>query len=446
MVYSQFVTHKHSRISYYFIGIAIASFSIGLFTFLSSSFIKKNITLSGLNRVWITNVNSESVDIVWVNESKKNSLLVWGNDPKSLSKKSIPEIYNGNTYLARIQGVTGSHSVYFQIQSEEGEQFDFAGKKIWKVNMPNQVINNQPQTPAYGKVLFPSGKPYVNNLIVYEIEGFYPLATTTKQTGEWLIPLTSLVDKNTGEYRNPGDNQLVNISFPGSFLTKLVTSLKETRPLSKVIIIGTTQTIAQEKDSDGSILGVNSQNNNQIEKKQPSIVYPKENALIPGNKPLIRGTAQIGEILQILIQGNKKQYSYRTTVDEHGDWMVQYPISLEAGAYVISVVMKDQSGFPLTLRRTFTITKSGEQVLGEATGSPTVTLSPTPIPLPTQQVTLSPTIGFISATPIPFIQPTSIPTTIIATPQPPQTGGGVFSFLFTAILCLGAGIMLIFVF
>jgi len=446
MGYSKFITRKHSRISYKFIGVALVSFLIGLFTFLSSSFIKKNITLSGLSRVWITNVNSGSVDIVWVNESKKNSLLVWGNDPKSLSKKSIPEIYNGNTYLARIQGITGSHIVYFQIQSEKGEQFDFAGKKIWKVSLPKYVVNNQPLTPAYGKVLFPSGKPYVNNLIVYEIEGFYPLVTSTKQTGEWLIPLTSLVDKKTGEYRNPGDNQIVNITFPGSFSTKLVASLKETKPLSKAIVIGTTQTIAQKKGMDESILGVNSQNNYQIEKKQPSIVYPKENALIPGNKPLIRGTSRAGEVLQILIQGNRKQYSYRTTVDERGDWMVQYPISLEAGAYVISVVTKDQSGFPLTLRRIFTITKSGEQVLGEATGSPTITLSPTLFPSPTQQVVSSPTIGSISATPTPYIQTTTIPTTIIVSPQPPQTGGGIFSFLFTATLCLGVGIMLIFVF
>jgi hypothetical protein len=91
----------------------------------------------------------------------------------------------------------------------------------------------------------------------------------------------------------------------------------------------------------------------------------------------------------------------------------------------------DTLGNSVSMSRSFTILKSGEAVLGDATGSATITPSINVTATPSAQPTLEPTLVFATST---------------ATSTPPVSGGSVlpFTILSLVLLVIGAGIILLF--
>lgn len=393
----------------------------------------------GIERLAVVNISSHGFEVVWSTKDPvtEDQWIEWGTRKDAFTEKQNAEYTNG-IYHANVKGLTADTSYYYRIRK---------GTKTYELNFlvdahiktPKEV-QEKPISPAYGKVLLPSGKPYANGLLTYEIDGYYPLAVFTKETGEWLIPLTGLIDKKSNAIRSVGDSASVSLklfSYPDG---NMRTTVSQTRPLRQAITAGISLRLAQTPQ-EGSVLGQNSQGAVPQIKGQPSIIYPKENAIIPGSTPLIRGIAGSSQDVTVLIQGPTKQYSYRTKADEKGDWLVKYPLALEAGRYTIAATTAGEGGFPLTIRRVFSIIKSGEQVLGEATGSPT--LIPTVPVVPTYAPPVStPT----SINTFPTLVSTLVPTRFIPTATPPVTGGGISTYLFAALFCIvvGAGLVLAF--
>jgi len=401
--------------------------------------------ITGIERVLVVNRTPHGFEVIWSTKNKVDEYQ-WVEVGANRGDYSITSSMDstGGINHAAITGLSANTTYHFRIR---------AGTKTYTlpqlvdatVQTPKE-IKEKPLSPAYGKVVLPSMRPYANGMLIYEIDGFYPLATFTKSTGEWLLPLTGLIEKKSNSIVSITDNNLASIklfSYPESSTR---TSIGQTRPLKKTIIAGTSSNLTQSIKGGGeSILGVTIQTTPHAITESPSITYPKENALIPGNAPLIRGRASIGGDVTILIQSPTKQYSYRTKADEKGDWLVQYPLVLDPGKYSILATMKNDRGTSTVSRRSFTIIKSGEQVMGVATGSPT--LAPT-MPIPTYANPTTAPIP-ITSTPLPTNQttpPTIMPTQMILTATPPVTGGGMSGFLFGALFCIviGAGLVLAF--
>lgn len=384
----------------------------------------------GINRLSVVNISPHGFEVVWStnNPVTEEQWIEWGTQKGVFTAKQNAEYING-VYYTVVTGLTEDTSYHYRVRT---------GTKTYELNaLVNTTVRTpkeskeKPISPAYGKVIIPSGKPYANGLLIYEIDGYYPLAVFTKETGEWLLPLTGLIDKKSNMIQSTADTVSVSLklfSYPDGIVR---TTVLQTRPLRQAITAGISMRLAQ-LPQEGSVLGENVRISSPQLKGQPRIVYPKENAIIPGNAPLIRGVAVASQDVLVLIQGPTKQYSYRTKADEKGDWLVKYSLALGAGRYTIAATTVDTNGFPLTLRRSFSIIKSGEQVLGEATGSPTLIPTPTITPVPT------------STSSIPNSTPTIAPS--IPTATPPVTGGGMSSYLFAALFCLvvGAGLVLAF--
>lgn len=392
----------------------------------------------GIERLEVVNISPHGFDVVWSTRSipQEKQWVEWrGANQGREGQEEAEQI--GTIYKASMHKLHSEENYTFRIRVG-GSTYVLDNLTYNHVFLPKE-IQELPISPAYGKALLPSGKPYAHGLLIYEVEGFFPIATFTKSTGEWLLPLTGLVNKKTMTITALSDGLPVTIRFFSYPQGSIRTTVGQTRPLQQAIIVGTTTIIASTEMQKGLVLGVINKESNTPARQIPSIIYPKEKALIPGNRPLIRGQAIPGRDGVAFIQGPRKQYSYRATADINGEWIVQYPLPLESGEYLFSFTTVDINNVPITLRRSFSIIKSGEQVLGEATGSPT--LVPT---LPTSTYispSLSPTI-----LPTVIQYPTIVPTRFIPTTTPPVTGGGMASFAYLALFCIivGAGLVLAF--
>ncbi len=447
MVYSKLFASARVNKNVRVLGVAaVFSLVVGVVLFVHHFIYVNGLnTIGSLKKMQIVNLTSNGTGVVW--EVKNNPTDIqwveWGESMNIMDHKSPPGAGTGSLKYMSITGMEANKIYYVRIRSYAGV-YTWEGKRAIQLKTP-KVSQAYPQTPAYGKVLYPSGRAYTNGIVFFEVEGYVPQVAFTKETGEWLVSLNGFVDKKTNVITSIKDNAKVTIRIPSSPETVVVTTAKQIAPMSKIMVIGTSSTFLAQGAGNESVLGATTEKAQQ-EVKQPSITYPKEGALIPGNTPLIKGTAVENKELNVLIQGPKKQYSYRVVADGNGDWLVQYPLALEPGRYVVSATTQDRSGFKLTLRRTFSIIKNGEQVLGEATGSPT--LAPTAVPT----IPAIPTPTTASVQPTTALSPTAaiptvlVPTQFVPSPTPPRTGGEISGYLFTAAVCivLGAGLVLVF--
>lgn len=395
---------------------------------------------SGIDKLYVVNRSPHGFEVVWStkNPVKEDQWVEVGTRKETYTIMSTFETI-GNVNHAVVTDLKPDTTYYFRIRVGT-KTYTLPSLVVQTIHTPKEV-KEKPVSPAYGKVMLPSTRPYGNGVLIYEIDGYYPLAVTTKETGEWLIPLTGLVERKSDTISSVKDSTQVLIKLFSYPEGNIRTTVGQTRPLKQAMTAGTSLHIAKtsQKTDESVVLGTSTQNAPQVPSEISTIVYPKENAIIPGNTPLIKGTGPIASNVNVLIQGPTKQYSYRAKANETGNWLIENPIVLEPGRYTIHVSINNDGGTPILLRRTFNIIKSGEQVLGVATGTPT--LVPTmPQVVPTYS---SPTI-----VPTNTLSPTTaiLPTRFIPTATPPVTGGGMSGFLLGSLFCIiiGAGLVIAF--
>ena len=144
-------------------------------------------------------------------------------------------------------------------------------------------------------------------------------------------------------------------------------------------------------------------------------------------QPLIKGTGIAGTTVYASINSTPP-FSYRTTVGSDGQWLVSVDTPISPGIYTLQVMLPDVTKKTVVLQRTFSIAKSGEQVLGSATASATVTPAQTSIVTPTS----------IIAAPTSVVLPQQSPTLI-------RTGNNSLPIAFVSLsfIIIGIGILFI---
>lgn len=127
-------------------------------------------------------------------------------------------------------------------------------------------------------------------------------------------------------------------------------------------------------------------------------IYPVPDAIITATIPLIKGVALPNSNVLINIKGININRNYSIKADNKGAWNLSSITKLSPGKYSLILSSTDKEGKIIEKHRSFTIAKSGEQVLGESTPSaitttPEATLTIEPTQIPTQAVVSpSPTI------------------------------------------------------
>ena len=265
----------------------------------------------------------------------------------------------------------------------------------------NDVFGNQP--PLFGKVVQKNLKPYGDVLVQLrfpDINKTQTYTAITNASGSWIIAVP-IVKSDKGELKQLAPDDMVELRFTdGQKTTLLLATVGQTAPL-RTVILGQQYNL----NTDDSVLGEYTQTATKLQKNL-QILFPQEGAGVPSRFIRARGIAQPNTAITIAIS---PVTGTTATVrsDETGAWSYQNALPLRAGDYTLTASSLVEQSSTLVH---FTVTKEGEQVLGEATGSATITPS------------ISPDITTVPSVTQP--QVTQIPTLMPVTPSPaiPSTG------------------------
>ena len=173
--------------------------------------------------------------------------------------------------------------------------------------------------------------------------------------------------------------------------------------------------IAQAKTFNNSVGTVNS---------GFKITAPTPGANIPSDQPAIKGTGAPGKEVILTISTLTKPIINQLVINQNGLWSWTPPV-LSPGKHILTATSFTSQNDPVASSVTFTVLKSGTQVLGDATPSASLTPSPStspklsPTPTPKPSVLLTPT-------------PTATSTPVSGTTEPT-----------ILLIALGIGIMLV---
>lgn len=382
-----------------------------------------------LSRLEVVNISSTQVVVVWLTPQKSVGSVLYGRDKQALAqaafddrdiqdKKSLYSIH-----YAVLRNLKENTEYFFRLLADNALIAESNGEpyRFKTARTASSGINVQ---PAYGKIIKANGLPVEGALVLLSVDKAISLAAITKSNGEWLIPLNTLIDAEFMKSKTLARNDNIRIEIISeeseqSFITFNIANLDA---LQSPLTIGKNYSFLVQ-DNVLSATDYNASSSDEI-----TVLYPMEGSIIPGQSPLIKGRAIPESFVSIVIDA-KTASSQKVKTDKDGTWKTELPVKLVPGAHSLVVATKDEHGKEVLLKRTFTIAKNGEQVLGNATPEAKSTIAPT-IPVPT-----------INPNP----QPTNAPMNTPA-PVPPVSGANTNSLIigsFSAII-LGIGIMLAF--
>ena len=435
MLYSKLYFDRQPKIPVpIFLVVLIMMFFVML-RFFSTTPLPSRASKYSLKRHTLTNLSYNKISIFWETESPLMSYVAFGESPSNLDRtvhdvRDVPGEQGSNIFhLVDISELMSGKTYYYVI-------FLKTSKSVEVVKDGNgapfmfKTLNEPPTTstvrPAYGKILLPNGVQAVDALVLLNYPNAYSLSSLTKASGEWLVPLNNVIDKASHKQIVPERSTIINIEIlSNEGRTMIRSTVENASPLPQTVVLGKNYDFVNVEEV---LSAVHSGNTGSY---KFSILSPREGAVIPGNRPLIRGTAYPQSQISIQFGGIKD--ILRVTTDKNGIWKTTADFNFTAGQHRMEVKTSNKDGKEEILTRMFTIAKSGEQVLGEATAEPT--LSSTPTPTPAVQLTATPT-------PLTAYDPTPTATSSAV----PVSGSNVLPYILGAgaLIIAGVGVILAF--
>jgi len=376
-----------------------------------------------LTRLEITNLNYNQATIFWQTDEKTTGYIFYGEN-KNKTTNFVFDDRDTSTkknqffsHVVNLRNLTPQKQYFFLIvindqivKQENGAPFSFFTPKF-------QLENKSPKL-IYGKILQSNNQPLANAVIFLSFNQYYPFLALSKASGEWLIPLNILYQKESFAAKIPANDEKVtiNILSEEGEKTTVTGKIDQFSPIPQALVIGKNYNFLFEEN----VLGVQNETagkTKKINQDEIEISFPQENAVIPGNTPIIKGKSlPEKEVFLTLfsLTDKNKNYTARIKADKSGFWSLKFLESLSPSAYQLILQTKDRNDKDFQLKRNFRLIGNQAiegRVLGEAT--PSAAIVPSPTALPTSIST-----------------PTNIPTpTVILTPTTPVSGGSNIALL-----------------
>lgn len=438
------------------IAVIIISLAIGGMVYLDRSlhiFTSSAKNLPIPEDVHFTNITDNSFVVSWLSSTPTNGAVTITSNSQSLT--SIDDL--DSDYIQRPR-----YTHYITVKNLK-ENTDYSVK----IHNGDNKCSNQSSCPTYIQKtgiklsstlsIPPARGSIINNnqqiadgAIVYLTAGkSAPLSGRVDSSGLWVIPLNNLRSQDLLNRLELADNDIVQITAttqPNQISSAVIDikSIRQNLSLPTMQIGNSYNFInlISKRDqlansSDQKVLGFQTQilnqeniNPSQTTYKTFDILFPSEdNNTTTDQRPRFRGIGLKDS--QLLITVNSTPQTDRLVISQDGTWSWRPSQSLPPGTHNITIQGYDENGTLVTIARKFIVLKSGEQILGEATVSATLTPTKKPSPTitptytPTPTYSPSPTINISitrTITPTNYISPTIVYPSSTPTVKPPVTG------------------------
>lgn len=385
----------------------------------------------------LANISDTSFSVVWVTQSPATG-MVSVTSPKLApmtyfdDRDTKAKLNPHTTHMVTVRSLTPSTQYSFQLMSN-GKSFANNGSPYSITTAPTIDGGTGGLEPAYGIIHDTKGSPQPDTIILLTLEQGQVLSTITSVSGSWLIPLSLARTLLLDRYIDGSDRKTETIrAIWNDQEASAVTDTLNDSPVP-TMILGKTYDFRKQQaaaKSTPSVLGDTTAIKPSTA-KAVGLSTPAQNASLSTNRPLIQGTGVSGKKVTIVL-GIINPISGSTTVGADGIWKFSPPTSLPPGKQSVTITTIDQRGKPAAFTHTFTILKSGTQVLGDATPSatlvPTITPEATPSATPSATPTITPTPQ-LEGEPVPT-SATTLPTIITLIMGFSILTSGLFLFLF----------------
>lgn len=385
--------------------------------------------------VAVTNIGDKSFTVVWTTPNPATGAVSILSPKQNLStafddRDTGRAMKQYSTHSVTVRYLTPGTTYTFQIVSN-GKNYSNQDKPYLASTASTLSGDGSGLEPAYGSINDSTGSPVSGAIVIVTPEQGQTLSAVTSPSGTWLLSLGFARTASLTRYLSNEERltETIRVLYNNQESTAITDTLNDA-PVPTMILGKTydfrkqqatkkNTTIAQVGKESPSVLG-DATTTKPSSAKIVSITSPAQNAALTTSLPMIQGTGIPGKTVSIVV-GITSPTSGTTTVGNDGIWRYTPTKSLSAGKQSVTATTIDDGGKPVAFTHSFTILKSGTQVLGDAT--PSATLSPTITPEATPSA--SP-----SATPTPTPQLQGEPV--------PQSGTTLPTIL---ILLFGAGLL-----
>lgn len=269
--------------------------------------------------------------------------------------------------------------------------------KVYGENKTTQIVITGPALtsvpdayePSYGTIITAANQPAEGALVFVTLEGGQLLSTLTNASGSWIIPLNNVRIPDLSQYipKTERRSELVRAALGGIDANAVTDTLNDS-PLP-VMTIGKSydfrklqaklpEVLSQAPGTDKpAVMGAATEIKNEV-----ALIQPAEGATLTSNLPIVSGSGIPGKLVSVVL-GITSPEGGSATVKADGTWNYTPRQPLGEGNQSVTITSTDKKNQPVAVTHTFTVFKSGTQVLGIAT--PSATLEPTPTATPTAQ-------------------------------------------------------------
>ncbi len=361
-------------------------------------------------QVTVTNITDTSFTIVWqTEETASGTILAVDTNGKKYSgfdeRDATGKLGKYNTHSVSIRSLPPATLFDVTILSN-GKKYP-TDKKSYQVSTFASLTDMPPNIdPAYGKVTLDETTPAEGALVFLTLTGSQTLSTLVRNSGSWIIPLSTIRTPDGSSYVPSSDRYTETLVIQkGTTESNVLTDTFNDAPVPDIILgqtydfrnrdakkpvssslasaanTSTTPAALKSTNTQTAVLGATT--------GAVSLTAPMEGATVSTYRPQIRGTGVAGKKVTVSL-GLTNPTTGTTTVDKDGLWKYTSTKSLSPGKQRVTISSVDAKNKPIVITHTFIVMKSGTQVLGDATASAELeTPTPTPEEVATEEADLA---------------------------------------------------------
>lgn len=347
--------------------------------------------------VMATNLTDTSFTFTWqTDELTSGTLLVTSASGKRYSAFDERDITGKMgkylTHSVTVRTLTPSTTYEVTVLSN-GKKYPInpkEDKKSFSITTLPTITSDAPLfDPAFGTVKIISNLPAEGAIVYLNLEGSQTLSTLVRASGSWIIPLSLVRTQDGAAYMALQEriNETLVIQL-GSNESRVMTDTLNDAPVPD-ITLGETYDF-RGRDAKKTTPATLAQISPTVKPKQVvlgvasdkltggvALTAPVQGATLSSTKPLVAGVGIPGKTVTITI-GIAEPTVGSAIVGKDGLWRYTPKQALTPGKQSITISTHDAKNKPVAITHTFTILKSGSQVLGDATPSGTLEETPTP--------------------------------------------------------------------